>query len=80
MLTITDQWLQSVQLTEQDARIELALALLRAGRISFEQAQELVGMETLDFLSLLGQKGIQLEYGVADLKQDIATLQRMRQL
>jgi predicted HTH domain antitoxin len=80
MLTITDQWLQSVQLTEQDARIELALALLRAGRISFEQAQELVGMETLEFLSLLDQKGIQLEYGVADLKQDISTLQRMRQL
>ncbi len=80
MLTISDQWLQSVQLTEQEARIELALTLLRAGRISFEQAQELVGMETLDFLALLNREGIQLEYEVTDLEKDIATLQRLRQL
>lgn len=80
MLTISDQWLQSVQLTEQEARIELALTLLRAGRIRFEQAQELVGVETLDFLALLHREGIQLEYEVADLEQDIATLQRLRQL
>ncbi|MDO8366640.1 MAG: UPF0175 family protein [Saprospiraceae bacterium] len=80
MLTISDQWLQSVQLTEQEARIELALTLLRAGRISFEQAQELLGMETLDFLVLLDRHGIQLDYEVADLEHDIATLQRLRQL
>ncbi len=80
MLTISDQWLRSVQLTEQEARIELALTLLRAGRISFEQAQELVGIRTLEFLTLLDREGIQLEYEVADLKQDIATLQRLRQL
>lgn len=80
MLTISDQWLQSVQLTEQEARIELALTLLRAGRISFEQAQELLGMETLDFLAFLDRHSIQLDYEVADLEQDIATLQRLRQL
>ncbi len=80
MLTISDQWLQSVHLTEQEARIELALSLLRVGRINFEQARELVRIETLDLLALLDREGIELEYDVDDLKQDIATLQRMRQL
>jgi len=80
MLTISDQWLKSVHLTEQEARIELALTLLRAGRISFEQAQELVGIATLEFLALLDREGIELAYEVADLEQDIATLQRLRQL
>lgn len=80
MLTISDQWLESARLTEEEARIELALTLLRAGRINFEQAQELVRMETLAFLSLLAREGIELEYEVADLEQDIATLQRLRQL
>ena len=80
MLIISDNWLQDTQLTEQEARIELALALLRVGRITFEQAQELVGIETLELLALLGQHGIELQYEVADLEQDIATLQRLRQL
>ena len=80
MLTISDHWLQSVQLTEQEARIELALTLLCSGRIRFEKAQELVGMTTLEFLALLDRKGIQLEYEVEDLEHDMATLQRLRQL
>ena len=80
MLTISDHWLQSVHLTEQEARIELALTLLRMRRVSFEKAQELVGLETLELLALLDRRGIQLEYEVEDLEQDMATLQRLRQL
>jgi len=80
MLTISDQWLNSVQLTELEARIHLALTLLRAGRINFDQAKELVNMGTLEFLALLDREGIQLEYEVTDLEQDIATLQRLHQL
>jgi predicted HTH domain antitoxin len=80
MLSISDNWLESAQLTEQEARIELALALLRSRRISFEQAQELVGLETLAFLRLLDLHGVVLEYDRGDLQQDIATLQSLRQL
>ncbi len=77
MVTITDTWLQSAQLTEHEIRLELAVALLRARRISFEQAQQLVGLPTLEFLQLLRQHGVELHYDVADLQQDIATLKRL---
>ena len=80
MLTITDKWLQETQLTEDELRRTLAVVLLRQQRITFEQARELSQMDTLDFLDLLKQHGVELEYGLDDLEHDIQTLRRLRQL
>lgn len=80
MLTITDNWLQETQLTEAELRRELALVLIRRQRITFEQARDLAQLETLDFLDFLRQNGIELTYGVDDLRQDVETLQRLGQL
>ncbi len=80
MLTITDHWLQSANLTEAEVRIELALSLLKSGRITFERAQELAQTDTFGFLELLRQRGIELSYDVTDFEQDIETLKRLGQL
>lgn len=80
MLTISDNWLQETAITETELRRELALALLRRRRITFEQAIELTQMDLLDFLELLQQQGVELEYDVEELKHDVQTLQRLGQL
>ncbi len=80
MLTITDHWLQSANLTEAEVRIELALSLLKSGRITFERAQELAQTDTFGFLELLRQRSIELSYDVTDFEQDIEMLKHLGQL
>ena len=80
MLTISDQWLQKAAMTEEEARLELALSLLERQRISFQEAQELSEIETLDFLAVIKERGIELEYTVEELENDLQTLQQLHQL
>lgn len=80
MLTITDTWLRETNLSEADLRLELALALLERRRISFEQAQNLAQIETLDLLGHIQKRGIVLEFGVEELAHDVQTLRQLGQL
>lgn len=80
MLTISDNWLRKTEMTEAEVRRELALLLLERQRISFEEAQELAEMEMLDFLALVKERGIELEYSVEDLNKDLNTLRRLNML
>lgn len=80
MLNIHDSWLRETNLSEAELRLELALALLGRGRISFRQAQKLAKLEVLDFLQQVQKRGIILEYGAEDLMQDMQTLRQLGQL
>jgi len=80
MLTISDQWLRRADMTEVEIRQELALMLLERQRISFEEARELAEMETLDFLALMNERGIEWEFTIEDLEHDLQTLRRLNQL
>ncbi|MBK7871112.1 MAG: UPF0175 family protein [Saprospiraceae bacterium] len=80
MLTISDQWLRRADMTEAEIRKELALLLLERQRISFEEARELAEMGTLDFLALIKERGIELEFTIEDLEHDLQTLRRLNQL
>ncbi|MFM2176375.1 MAG: hypothetical protein RL015_473 [Verrucomicrobiota bacterium] len=70
--------LQSARMTLDDVRLELAIALFRAERLSMGRAAELAGLAVADFQGCLASRRIGAHYDVDDALQDVATLAKLR--
>lgn len=68
----------NIGVTETEARLELAVALYARRKISLGRAAELAGIGHLELQQALAERDVHLHYGVEDLDQDIAALQRLR--
>jgi predicted HTH domain antitoxin len=79
-LVITDEILQSTRLTAAEVTQELALALFQREKLTLGQASRLAEMSQWQFQQLLGSRDIPIHYDVADFKDDLLTLQEVRQL
>ncbi len=75
-LTIADD-LIGTALTEAEIRLELAVALYAARKISFGKARKLAGMNWFAFRALLAEKGIPAHYDVEQFEEDLRTLESM---
>jgi len=76
-LVIPDQLFNSIRMTEDELRRELAVALFQQEKLSLEQASHLAGMDILEFQLLLCSRHISLHYGVEDFEADLKTLHEM---
>jgi predicted HTH domain antitoxin len=65
--------------TEQEVRLrqELAIRLYQKGLLSFGKARELAGISKWAFHVLLGNEGVTRSYDIEELRQDLATLERL---
>lgn len=61
------------QITEDEARLFLAMALLQNGRLSLGQAAELAGYSRGSFMEILGHHGVPVfDYEEGDLERESA--------
>jgi predicted HTH domain antitoxin len=65
--------------TEQEVRLrqELAIRLYQKALLSFGKARELAGINKWAFHVLLGNEGVTRSYDLEELRQDLATLERL---
>jgi len=70
-VTIPDQLLDSIGMTERDLKTELALTLFQQDRLTLGQASILCEMPQLDFQRLLAHRRIPLHYTVEAVEQDL---------
>lgn len=63
--------LRQAGLTEQEARLELALTLYAQERLTMAQAAQLAGMPFLDFQLVRGSRGIPVHYDFKMLENDL---------
>jgi predicted HTH domain antitoxin len=80
---LSEDSVEAVQLNRanpspDDAR-RLALELFREDRVSLDRAAELCQTPLEAFLDFAGQRQVPLHYGVAELEEDRAAMQRFRQ-
>jgi hypothetical protein len=80
---IPDEFARQIATEGKDpARVALeALALegYRAGQLSESAVREMLGFETrMDVHAFLKRHGVYLQYGVAEVEQDIATAEKLR--
>ena len=70
--------LESARMTVGDAKLELAIALFVAARLSLGKAAELAAMPAAEFQMHLGTRHIGPHYDAADAREDRETLATLR--
>ena len=77
-LTITDEQLKAMEMSPEEARIEIACRLFDAEKMSLHDARLLAGLDRVSFEEALFDRGIAIyRPTVEDLHQDLETLRRM---
>ena len=76
-LTLPDDLLQSIKLTEAELKTELAIALFQQERLTLGQAAILAGLPQLGLQRLLASRRIPLHYGIEAMEQDLERVKRL---
>ena len=74
-LTISDEVLQTVQMSEAELLQEIAIMLFQQERFTLGQASRLALMNQLEFQRLLASRKIPLHYDIAELREDVKSLE-----
>ncbi len=79
-LIITDETLQSAQMTVAEMRQEIAILLFQRDRLSLGQASKLAEMPQWQFQALLASRRIPVHYDVEAFESDLQTLRELGRL
>jgi predicted HTH domain antitoxin len=79
-LTIPDNLLAHLQMTEEEVRQEFALWLFGQEKLTLAQASRFAQVDRLSFQHLLASRGLTLHYIEEDFEQDLATLRNLGRL
>ena len=77
LVAIHDHALRGLELTEDQARLDLAFGLFIDQRVTMGRAAEIAGLTQPDFLKELGHRNIPVHYDVEDLQADLRTLEAL---
>jgi predicted HTH domain antitoxin len=73
-ITIPDELLKNSLITEQHIKQQLALILYDKKIFSLAQARKLAEMDKWDFLNLMKEHNVYLNYDMEDMEQDFKTI------
>ena len=76
-LTIPNERLADVALSERDAAVDIAIGLYKRDRVSLGRAAEIADMSSPEFLAELGRRHIPINYKVDDLRADLKALEKL---
>lgn len=61
-------------ISPKELLIDLAVYLYDKGRLSMGQAKKLAGLDQISFQKEMSKRGVYLNYGVEEFKEDLKTL------
>lgn len=73
-LTISDELLDSVGLSEPELLIEIAVMLFQQERASLGKASKIANRNYVEFQELLARRNISLHYDVEEFEEDVKNL------
>jgi predicted HTH domain antitoxin len=76
-LTIPTERLGDVTLSERDALVDIAIGLYKRQTVSLGRAAEVAGITSVELLAELGRRRIPINYGVEELREDVAVLGKL---
>ncbi len=74
-IVIPDEVLESAQISEAEMLREIAIMLFAQERFTLAQASRFASMTQLAFQRLLANRQIPLHYDMAELREDVKSLQ-----
>ena len=76
-VVVPDDLVRASGLTEGELRLELAVTLYRDDRLTLGQAARLASLPQEAMLEVLAKRRIPVHYGIEDLEQDLANLEKL---
>ena len=76
-LHLPDEIIRPLNLSADELRTELAIALYAAKKISYGKARKLANMDWYTFRQILDERSIPSHYDEEDFKQDLETLSHL---
>lgn len=73
-IVISDETLQTLQMTESEMLAEIAILLFQQERFTLGQASRFAQMNQLQFQRLLASRQISLHYDITELREDVKSL------
>ena len=74
-IVITDEVLQTIQMSDKELVQEIAILLFEQEWFTLEQASHFVGMNQLEFQRLLASRKSPIHYDVAEFREDVKSLE-----
>jgi predicted HTH domain antitoxin len=74
-LVISDEVLQTIQMSESELLTEIAILLFEQERFTLGQASRFPKMNQLQFQRLLASRKIPLHHDIAELRDDVKSLE-----
>lgn len=74
-MIISEELLQSIQMSEAELLTEIAIMLFEKERFTLGQASRFGRMSQLQFQRLLASRKIPLHYDIAELREDVKSLE-----
>lgn len=78
-ITVSEEFLLATRMTTEEIQLELAISLFQQNKLSFGKARELAGLDFWTFQQILGSRRVTPHYDVAELQEDLATIERLKQ-
>ena len=76
-MKLQDEVMRLSGMSEQQFRQELALWLYDKGKLSMGRAMKFAGLSRFDFMKLMANNNISVNYSVEDLQQDMQTIEKL---
>ena len=74
-MIISEELLQNIQMSEAEFLTEIAIMLFQKERFTLGQASRFARMSQLQFQRLLASRKIPLHYDLAELREDVKSLE-----
>lgn len=74
-IVISNEVLQNVEMSEEQMLQEIAIMLFQQERFTLAQASRFAQMNQLEFQKLLASRQIPLHYDIAELREDVKSLE-----
>lgn len=76
-VVIPDDIIQSIKMTEDELKLEIAIMLYEQQKISSGKVRAWTGLTVIEFQHELAKRGLYTNYDVEDFQSDIKTLQSL---
>ncbi len=76
-LTISEDIMKATRMSEAEMRLEIAVMLFAADRLTLGQARRLADMDRIAFQHVLASRHIGIHYDVDDFEDDLDLLDRL---
>lgn len=76
-LVIPDDIIRATEMSEDELKLELAIALYKQDLISSGKVRAWTGLTVLEFQHELAKRGLCINYDVEDFQADVKTLQSL---